>query len=336
MFGRTVTFLGLLTVGLVGGASYAAAQDSATESSAAEDVLRAVVRIDAEIPSDARTANFLGTERSANGVVIDGNGLVLTIGYIILEAMSATVTDADGKRVSAEILAYDYDTGFGLVRAMEPISATPLRLGDSDAVTATDQVLVLAHGGPAAALGAFVVVRDTFAGYWEYLLEKAIFTAPPHPEWAGAAMVGADGRLLGIGSLFIEDTAPDSRTLPGNMFVPINLLKPILGDLLEGGRAAGEPRPWMGLFTREMGDHVVVVSVIPEGPGATAGVTEGDIITKVSDQEVYDMADLFRKVWALGDAGVEVPLTLQTDNGLRKVVVKSSDRYEYLHLDPTY
>jgi len=331
MIRRIAVFLGQLTVWLIVGTSYAAAQESATR-----DVLRALVRIDAEIPSEARTANFLGTERSANGVVIDGNGLVLTIGYIILEAMSATVTDADGQSVPADILAYDYDTGFGLVRAVAPIGATPLRLGDSDSVTATDQVLILGHGGPEAAVGAFVVVRDTFAGYWEYLLERAIFTSPPHPEWAGAALVGSDGRLLGIGSLFIQDTAPDSRALPGNMFVPINLLKPILGDLLENGRAAGEPRPWMGLFTREMGDHVVVVSVIPEGPGATAGVTEGDIITMVSDQEVYDMADLFRKVWALGDAGVDVPLTVQTDSGIRKVVLKSSNRYEYLHLDPTY
>lgn len=331
MFGRIAVFLAVLTAWPVIETSRAIAQDSATE-----DILRAVVRIDSEIPSDARTANFLGTERSANGVVIDGNGLVLTIGYIILEAMSATVTDADGQTVPADILAYDYDTGFGLVRAVAPINATPLRLGDSDAVTATDQVLVLGHGGLESALGAFVVVRDTFAGYWEYLLEKAIFTAPPHPEWAGAALVGSDGRLLGIGSLFIQDTAPDSRNLPGNMFVPINLLKPILGDLLEGGRAAGAPRPWMGLFTREMGDHVVVVSVIPEGPGETAGIAEGDIITQVSDQQVYDMADLFRKVWALGNAGVDVPLTLQTAEGVRKVVLKSSDRYEYLRLNPTY
>ena len=331
MRGQFAVFLGLLTVWLVGDLRHAAAQDTA-----AEDILRAVVRIDSEVPSDARTANFLGTERSANGVVIDNNGLVLTIGYIILEAMSATITDADGQTVPADILAYDYDTGFGLVRAVAPIAASPLRLGDSEALSATDQVLVLGHGGSDSALGAFVVVRDTFAGYWEYLLENAIFTSPPHPEWAGAALVGADGRLLGIGSLFIQDTAPDSRDLPGNMFVPINLLKPILGDLLEGGRAAGAPRPWMGLFTREVGDHVVVVSVIPEGPGQTAGVSEGDIITQVSGQRVNDMADLFRKVWALGSAGVDVPLTLQSANGPRTVVLKSSDRYEYLRLDPTY
>ncbi len=331
MIRRFVVGLCLFAAGSMPAAWQAAAQDTA-----AEDILSALVRIEAEIPSDARTAKFLGTERSANGVVIDGNGLVLTIGYIILEAMSATVTDADGHRIPANILAYDYDTGFGLVRAVAPINAMPLRLGDSDGVAASDQVLILGHGGPQAALGAFVVVRDTFAGYWEYLLEKAIFTAPPHPEWAGAALVGPKGRLLGIGSLFIEDTAPDGRTLPGNMFVPINLLKPILGDLLDSGRASGEPRPWMGLFTRKMGDHVVVVSVIPEGPGDAAGISEGDIITKVSGKQVYDMADLFRKVWALGNAGVDVPLTLQTENGMRKVVLKSSDRYEYLRLDPTY
>ncbi len=331
MLGRIAVFVGQITACLILVTSTAAAQDSATS-----DILRAVVRIDSEIPSDARTARFLGTSRSANGIVIDNNGLVLTIGYIILEAMSATVTDADGQSVPADVLAYDYDTGFGLIRAVSPIAAQPLRLGDSDALTATDQVLILGHGGAEAALGAFVVVRDTYAGYWEYLLEDAIFTSPPHPEWAGAALLGVDGRLLGVGSLFIEDTAPDSRSLPGNMFVPINLLKPILGDLLEGGRAAGAPRPWMGLFTREMGDHVVVVSVIPDGPGESAGIVEGDIITEVSGQGVYDMADLYRKVWALGSAGVDIPLTLQTGSGVRQVVLKSSDRYDYLRLNPTY
>ena len=331
MLGRIAVFFCQIGACLLIWTSHAAAQDTAVS-----DILRAVVQIDAEIPSDARTARFLGTSRSANGVVIDDNGLILTIGYIILEAMSATVTDANGQSVPADVLAYDYDTGFGLLRAVAPIAAQPLRLGDSDALSATDQVLILAHGGAESAAAAFVVVRDTYAGYWEYLLEDAIFTSPPHPEWAGAALVGSDGRLLGIGSLFIEDTAPDSRSLPGNMFVPINLLKPIMGDLLDGGRAAGAPRPWMGLFTREMGDHVVVVSVIPEGPGETAGITEGDIITKVSGQNVHGMADLFRKVWALGSAGVDVPLTLQTESGARKVVLKSSDRYNYLQLNPTY
>jgi S1-C subfamily serine protease len=306
------------------------------EDARAEDVLRAMVRVEAEIPPEARTASFLGTEREGNGVVIDGGGLVLTIGYVILEAMAVSVVDADGNRVPAEVVAYDYDTGFGLLRALSPLAATPMRIGDSDALKATDKVLVVGAGGPKAVGGAFVVVRDKFAGYWEYLLDKAIFTAPVFDDWAGAALVGRDGRLVGIGSLYIDDTAPDDRSLPGNMFVPINLLKPILGDLLADGRAAGPPRPWMGLFTRDIAGHVVVVSVIPDGPGQAAGVVEGEIIQAVAGEEVHDMADLFRKVWSVGSAGVEVPLTVQSEAGSRQVLLKSADRYDYLRLDPSY
>ena len=302
----------------------------------ADDILRAVVRIEAEIPAQARTAEFLGTHREASGVAIDDNGLVLTIGYIILEAMAATVTDADGRTVPADIIAYDYDTGFGLVRAIAPIDAKPLRFGDSDGLGRNDRVLVVGAGGPDQVIPALVTQRDSFAGYWEYLLESAIFTAPPHPDWAGTALIGPHGRLLGIGSLYLDDTARGASPLPGNMFVPINLLKPILADLLEHGRAAGPPRPWMGLFTREVGGHVVVVRVIPGGPGEAAGVREGELITKVAGQSVYDMAELFRKVWALGSAGVEVPLTIADESGARPVVLRSADRYDYLRLNPTY
>ena len=301
-----------------------------------EDVLRAIVTIYAEIPADARTAAFRGTERHGNGIVIDDNGLVLTIGYLILEAMAVSVVDADGNRVPAEIIAYDYDTGFGLVRAASALAATPIRLGDSGAIKATDRVMVVGAGGAAKVAGAFVVTRDVFAGYWEYLLDQAIFTAPVYEDWAGAALVGPAGKLLGVGSLYIEDTAADERTLPGNMFVPINLLKPILGDLLADGRAAGPPRPWMGLFTRDIAGHVVVVSVIPEGPGEAAGVVAGEVIDAVAGEAVVDMADLFRKVWKLGSAGVDVPLTVNSETGSRHVVVKSVDRYEYLRLDPSY
>jgi S1-C subfamily serine protease len=302
----------------------------------AGDILRAVVRIEAEVPAQARTAEFLGTHREASGVVIDDNGLVLTIGYIILEAMAATVTDAAGRTVPADIVAYDYDTGFGLLRAIAPIDAKPLRFGDSDRLEASDRVLVVGAGGADHVSPALVTRRDTFAGYWEYLLESAIYTAPPHPDWAGTALVGADGRLLGIGSLYIDDAARGAEPHPGNMFVPINLLKPILGDLLEHGRAAGPPRPWMGLFTRDVGGHVVVARVIPGGPGEAAGISAGGLITKVAGQSVSDMADLFRKVWALGSAGVEVPLTIEDESGARAVVLRSANRYDYLRLNPTY
>lgn len=331
MFARAVPVVFAFALGLTAGAPGASAQSISTN-----DVFRALVQIEAEIPSDARTARSLGRQRGASGVVIDGHGLVLTIGYIILEAMSATVTDADGKRVPADILAYDYDTGFGLLRALGPIGATPMRFGDSDSLAATDNVLVVGAGAPPAITPVFVAGRESFAGYWEYLLDEAIFTAPVHPDWAGTALVGSDGRLLGIGSLYIDDVAPDMRRLPGNMFVPINLLKPILGDLLEFGRSSGPARPWLGLFTRDVGGQVIVVWVIPDGPGHRAGVDTGDVIMRVAGAEVDDMEDLFRKVWALGDAGVDVPLTIKNDAGTRRIILRSGDRYDYLRLNPTY
>lgn len=309
------------------------AAPAAAQTPAVEDVLGALVRIEAEIPPDARTARFLGTEREANGVVIDHRGLVLTIGYIVLEAMAATVRDSTGAAVPAEIVAYDYDTGFGLVRALAPISATPMRFGDSGGLAVSDRVLAVGAGRVAP---AFVAARRAFAGYWEYLLEDAIFTSPPFPDWAGAALVGADGRLVGIGSLFLQRTVADFRASPGNMFVPIDALKPILGDMIATGRGPEPARPWMGMFTRDVDGEVVVIRVVPDGPAAAAGVTTGEVVGKVAGEPVADMADLFLKVWALGAAGVDVPLELTGRHGARRVTVRSANRYDWLKLDPTF
>lgn len=311
----------------------AAAPAAAQREAAVEDVLGAVVRVAAEIPADARTARFLGAEREANGVVIDDRGLVLTIGYIILEAMAATVRDSTGAVVPADVLAYDYDTGFGLVRARAPLAAQPMRLGDSGALAAGAPVLVVGAGATAP---AFVAARREFAGYWEYLLDDAIFTAPPFPDWAGAALVGADGRLVGVGSLFLRAVASRRGVAPANMFVPIDALKPILGDMLETGRGPGPARPWMGMFTRDTGDGVAVTRVVPDGPAAEAGIVAGEIVAGVGGRDVAGMADLFRKVWALGDAGVDVPLDLTGPNGARSVTLRSADRYDYLKMNPSF
>ncbi|MDP6952862.1 MAG: S1C family serine protease [Alphaproteobacteria bacterium] len=323
-----VRLLLAIVIGLAGTAPLCAAEVG--------EVLDAVVIVDAEIPGEARTARFLGTERSANGIVIDDNGLILTIGYIILEAMSASVTDASGKTVPAEVIAYDYDTGFGLLRALAPISAKPLRFGNSAKAGQNVRALVVAAGGPDQVLPVRVTKRAVFAGYWEYLLEDAIFTTPRHPAWAGAALIDAEGRLLGVGSLQVNDAATTPTALNGNLFVPIDLLKPILGDLLENGRSADPPRPWLGLFTRDMGGHVIVTFVIEDGPGAAAGVSEGSVITEVAGEKIKNMADMFRKVWALGEAGVPIALTVDDGDGPREVIVESADRYDYLRLDPSY
>ena len=299
------------------------------------DLFAAVVGVEARVPADARTARSLGTERGGNGVVIDADGLVLTIGYLILEADEVEVVVGD-RRVPATIVAYDYDTGFGLLRAGAPLGVSPIALGDSSAATERTAVLVAGRGGAGAAHRAMVVSRREFAGYWEYLLEDAIFTAPPYSEFGGAALIAADGRLIGIGSLVVNDALAGDAPFPGNMFVPINLLKPIFADLLSQGRAAGPARPWLGMFTDEFRGHLFVTRVAPGGPAERAGIVAGDIVLAVGDTGVAGMAELFRAVWALGTAGVRVPLTVVQGSEVRELVVHSADRYDYLRLNPSH
>ncbi len=298
------------------------------------DLFAAVVGVEARVPADARTARSLGTERGGNGVVIDAEGLVLTIGYLILEAEEVEIV-VGGRRVPAAIVAYDYDTGFGLLRAAAPLGVSPIALGDSSAAAEHTTVLVAGRGGAVAAQRAMVVSRREFAGYWEYLLEDAIFTAPPYPEFGGAALIAADGRLIGIGSLVVNDALAGDAPLPGNMFVPIDLLKPIFADLLSQGRAAGPARPWLGMFTDEFRGHLFVNRVAPGGPAERAGIAAGDIVISVGGEGVTGMAELFRAVWALGTAGVGVPLTVVQGSEVRELVVPSADRYDYLRLDPS-
>lgn len=298
--------------------------------------LDAVVGVHAEIPADARTAEVLGTEREGAGIVIGDDGLVLTIGYLIMESVSAQIELPGGRKVPAEVVAYDYDSGFGLLRALSAIDIEPVEFGDSDPLEEQDKVIVAGFGGLEAALPAYVVSRRDFAGYWEYLLPKAIFTSPPHPGFGGAALIGSDGRLLGVGSLIVRDAAREPETLPGNMFVPIDALKPIYDQLLAQGRSPEPARPWLGLYSEEVRGRIFVQRVAPEGPAAAAGLRANDVIVAVDGDSVSTLADFYRKVWALGEAGVEVPLRVLSEAGLREISVSSGDRYDYLRLNPTY
>ncbi|MHA1569144.1 MAG: S1C family serine protease [Alphaproteobacteria bacterium] len=299
-------------------------------------LLSAVIGVKAEVPSDARTAAFLGTTREGSGVVIDSDGLVLTIGYLILEASSASVVVAGGEEIPATVIAYDHENGFGLLRAARPPKVTPMEFGDSTKVRVDDRVLVAAHGAPYAVRPAKVVSRRDFAGYWEYLLENAIFTSPPHPAFGGAALIDAGGRLVGIGSLIVPDARGPGSPVHGNMFVPIDRLKQVLGALLENGRPSGRSKPWIGIFTQEARGHLFVTSVAKDGPAAKAGIEPNDIVLGVADQPIADQADFYRKMWKLGAAGVDVPLVLLKGARTRRVTVSSGDRYDWLKLKPTY
>jgi S1-C subfamily serine protease len=301
-----------------------------------KDVVGAVVKVDSKVPPGARTAGSLGTERQGSGVVIDSKGLILTIGYLVLEAITTEVTPRGGKPVSAKFVGYDHDTGFGLLRATSPLGVAPMKLGQSSPVGERDEVLVASHGGSGSVQGAFVVSRREFAGSWEYLLEKAIFTAPPHAAFGGAALIGRDGKLLGIGSLFVQDAVPGYGPVPGNMFVPIDLLNPILADLIARGRPAGPRRPWLGVRSEEFRGRVVVVRVTPGGPADQAGIRPGDVVVGVAGRAVSGLADFYRKVWASGDAGVGVPLNVLQGVQVQEVTVQSADRRHYLRLNPTY
>jgi S1-C subfamily serine protease len=294
-----------------------------------ERALAAVVRINAEIPDDAYTAEVLGTERGGNGVVIRDDGLLLTIGYLITEAATIWITTGAGAVVPGHALAYDFATGFGLVLPLAPLGAKALPLGTTEGLAVDDEVFVLGHGGRPHALKAQVFARREFAGYWEYLLDDALFTTPPHPEWSGAALLDHAGRLVGVGSLFVQE-AQDDDTVQGNMFVPIDLLPPILDDLVNVGRSRAPARPWLGLYAAEERNRLVVGSLASDGPAARAGVRRGDAVVEVAGERVSGLADLLRRTWALGPAGTEIPLTLARDGSPVRLRVKSCDRGDLL------
>jgi S1-C subfamily serine protease len=293
-----------------------------------ERALSAVVGLHSIIPPDAFTAETLGIERAGNGVLI-GDGLVLTIGYLITEAETVWLHFGDGRVVEGHALALDSETGFGLVQALGRIDLDPLPLGASGAAAIDSRIVVGGVGGRTRSLAGRIAARQEFAGYWEYLLDEAIFTTPAHPNWGGTGLISARGELLGIGSLQIErERAGNAERL--NMVVPVDLLKPVLDDLCRFGRVNKPARPWLGVYSHEIEDKIVAVGIATKGPAARAELRVGDVILAVRGEKVSSLAQLYRKLWALGPAGVDVPLTLYREGDTFGVTVKSSDRAKFL------
>ncbi|MGQ0662483.1 MAG: S1C family serine protease [Pseudomonadota bacterium] len=292
--------------------------------------LASVVAVRSEIPDDAFTAHILGTGREGHGVLIGDDGLVLTIGYLVVEAQTIWLAAEGGQVVAGHAAGYDQDTGFGLVQALGRLSVPPLRLGDSGAARVGDQVIIAGHGGLKRALSARVVARHEFAGYWEYLLEDALFTAPAHPSWGGAALIDADGALLGIGSLRLEGAHAGGHTEDINMFVPIDALKPILADLRQLGRTRTPPRPWLGMYTVENLDRLVVAGLSTGGPAHKAGVEVGDVVAEVNGEPVRELSAMYRQIWAAGASGAAVRLNLRREGAAIPITVKSASRYDFL------
>lgn len=291
--------------------------------------LDAVVLLRAVIPEDAFTARILGTERGGYGVVIRADGLILTIGYLITEATNIWLTTNRGDVVNGWPLAYDQATGFGLIQPLAKLGAPWLERGSAADAAEGDEVTVIGHGGRAHALKTRIIDKREFAGYWEYLLDEALFTSPAHPQWGGAALLNAQGKLIGIGSLLVqqETNGQEEQT---NMFVPIDLIEPILDDLATAGRSTRTARPWLGLYAQEVDGNVVVAGLAPAGPAERAGVRAGDLVLGVGGTRTHGLAEFFRLVWSLGAAGVEVPISLARAGDVLRVNVKSADRNDFL------
>jgi S1-C subfamily serine protease len=291
--------------------------------------LASVVSLHSIVPADAFTAQTLGTERGGNAVLIR-DGVALTIGYLVMEAESIWLTSNEGKVVPGHVLAYDQETGFGLVQALGRLDLPVLALGRSGSAPVGERVVLAGAGGRQHSVAARIIAKQEFAGNWEYVLDEAIFTAPVHPNWGGTALIGPGGDLLGVGSLQIQQASERASADHLNMIVPIDLLEPILEDLVALGRPNHPPRPWLGIYATEVEDKIVLVGLADRGPAERADLRAGDIVLAVAGEEVGDLAGLFRRIWSLGRAGVEVPLLMYRDGRTFEVRVASGDRNRFL------
>ena len=295
-----------------------------------EEKLTSIVAVRSLMGADAVTASHLGTEREGHGVLISDTGLVLTIGYLITEAETIWLVDATGAATPAHTVGYDQETGFGLIQALGRINVPHLELGDSNTLKVGDPIVIGGHGGAKNSVAANVVSKREFAGYWEYVLDEGVFTAPAHPFWGGSGAINRDGKLVGITSLFVQQALAEDTPFHGNLIVPIDLFKPIMDDLLQYGRVQKPPRPWLGIIMSEIQNALVIANVNQRGPANTAGLEIGDIILGVNGDQVDDLPSLFRSIWRVGEAGVEVPLMVVRDGEVMEIGITSVDRRSIL------
>jgi serine protease Do len=328
VFGKTLSVFSSLFIALctaivlsVSGSNLAFAVDP-------QSLANSVVKVESRVPSDAQSAENLGRARVGSGVILESQ-LVLTIGYLLLEADTVDIVTASGRRVPGSVAGYDHSTGFGLVRTALPISEPAIVIGDSDKVAEKQRVFTIGQG-EVKPTELHIVSRKVFAGGWEYLIEKPLFTFPPVNNWSGAPLLTEDGTLVGIGSLIVNDAAVDRKGVPGNMFIPTNLLKPILEDLRAKGRRSGDVQPWLGMSTEINRGNLMVQRVSPKGPADLAGIAAGDIVLGVGAAKVTDQADFYRKLWSAGNAGSEISVRLLQGGDVKDVKIKSIDRMDFI------
>lgn len=293
--------------------------------------LNGVVRVRSEIPENAFTVAALGTERSGNGVAIHaaGHTVILTIGYILAEAQNLWLTTHEGRQLPGHTLAYDPVTGFGLVLPLGPLDIPTIELGSSQSLAVGSPLIIMGHGGLAHAVNSELIARREFAGYWEYLLDEALFVAPPHPEWGGAALIDAQGALVGLGSLLVQEYVRGDH-FDANLFIPIDLLKPILNELVTTGAVARPTRPWLGLYTTEQDGQVIIAGVTQAGPAAEAQLRNGDVIMQVGAVAVHSLPQFYRSLWSQGPAGCTITLHIRRGQHRRDVQLRSASRDHYL------
>jgi len=306
------------------------------QTTSLEDLISAVVKIKTHINPEGRTVQGLGRDREGSGILIDADGLILTIGYLMVEAYAAEVITNDGHTVPASIVGYDHETGFGLLRTIEPLRIRPFAFGKATDIKEKDVVVVASGGGAHMVMPVQVVGKREFVGNWEYLLEEAIYTAPAHPAWSGAALISREGKLIGVGSLIVGDAAGTKEHNPGNVFVPIDRLPPILADLLSGGRPSGPGRPWLGMNADETHGRLMVGRVTPGGPADKAGVQRGDVIVSVNGEATTSLPDFYRKVWSKGSAGAVIGLDVRHNDSVQHIDIQSVNRLDYLKLNSTF
>jgi S1-C subfamily serine protease len=316
-------------------ACWRATHELVAEAPARRLPIEGIVKLSIKTLPDARTAETLGAEREGTGVVISADGLIVTIGYLIMEADSVLVITQDGRIFPAVTVGFDQSTGFGLLRAAPAVSHTPIAFGDSHQLREFEQVYPVTHGAAGGVSTAYLVSRRSFTGYWEYMIDDALFTAPPRFDHSGAALLDKDGRLVGVGSLWVGDALNAGVAFPGNMFVPIDLLKPVLDELVTAGGRRRPGRPWLGIYSEEIEGHVVVTRVLPGTPAAAAGLRRGDVILGVAGQSIGGQSEFYQTLWASGPAGDDVELHILRSKSVQHVTVRSVDRAAYLRVRTT-
>lgn len=294
-----------------------------------DSAINSVVKVRTSIPAAAFTADVLGTERIGSGVLINNSGLILTVGYLVTEAETVWLTTNLNQSIPGHVVAYDQSSGLGLVQALGSLDIDASELDQSDLVTVNDDIFFISYGGIEHSLCSKISRIDEFAGYWEYLLEAAIYTSPPHPQWGGAAVFNKKGHIIGIGSLFLQEIF-EGQNLQGNLAIPTSILKSTMGDMLEFGRSSAPARPWLGMYAVESEKTLTVNSLARYGPAELAGVLQGDKVVGVGEESVSTLANFFRSVWTLGAAGVSVPININRNGNQLQLVINSIDRNDFL------